>query len=739
MKKYIALMLFVFTVTHGRSQYDNSIQPLKEKLSQSKEDTGRINLQIQIGSFYLNSFGILNNIDTAYSFLNQAIQLSIKLNKPDLQNMALEEMALGASLEKDFERAIRIYYRVIEYYHQTGQFAKEAKAWCDLGERYGHFHDSKYMNETIGYFQKARSLYLQYNQPLEAARILADIAGIRSTFKQFDTAEIELMQVLTQYKEAGYRKLQPIYRDLYDLHRAKGNYYRAMAYLMEAIKSMSVESDTRQAASYYELAAECNIAVKKYEEAIGWIRKSMEIYKSAMHLELLLAQVLITLNRTDEAWLLLKKYSNEQPSEVESGSWQLNWTLALYYNKINSNEQAIRHYLKAIAINDNDPKIEYLYNDWSVKCNNGVAEIYLKISKPANAEKYLKSTAYILKHAKTSLDPVLLVDYFGLQYKYDMATGNHAAAVKNLERKIQIQDSLFTADKDKQLAELNIQYETAQKEQSIKNLQIQTTAQQAEMKNANLQRNITIAGILVMIVVSLLFYRNYQQKKKANTIISDQNSQLQHLVSEKEWLLKEVHHRVKNNLQTIISLLQSQAMYLSDDALQANQISKNRIYAMSLIHQQLYKTEDMKSIDMAVFLPELLDNLAESFGTERKIKFSRAISPVRLGISQAIPVALIINEAVTNAIKYAFPDDRSGRIDISMHRTGEAITLVVADDGIGIDPAIIGKETNSLGMKLLNGLTEDIDGAITIENNHGTTISIEFKPDPMNGFNSFSA
>ncbi len=92
---------------------------------------------------------------------------------------------------------------------------------------------------------------------------------------------------------------------------------------------------------------------------------------------------------------------------------------------------------------------------------------------------------------------------------------------------------------------------------------------------------------------------------------------LQHLLTEKEWLLKEVHHRVKNNLQTVIALLESQAENLQDDALKANEISKHRIFAMSLIHHQLYKGEDIKTIDMSVFRPELLDYLSGSFGTER--------------------------------------------------------------------------------------------------------------------------
>ena len=738
MKKYIFLLLLLFAGLSSRSQDARTIAWLMEKLSQTKEDTARVKQLLYVGWYYMFAIELPYRFDSSAYFQDQALQLSVKLHDPSLQYKVLEQVALRYSLAGDSVRTRQTFNRVIDWYHQSGRLADEARMWFEVAERYGHFHESEYLNETISYFQRARSIYLQINQPIEAGNALAAIAYRRMFFKQFDEAEKELHQVLDQFKASGYNKLQKIYRYLYELHYIKGNYYRAMAFLMEAIKNMGVDGDSLQAPGYYMQAAECNTAVKKYDEAIEWLRKAFAPNPSYTTLKLLVAQNLIALNRTEEARLTLNDVMEEQRKKVYVDSLILNWTFVLYYKRINNPERVIRHCLRVKSIIDNTYHIEQEDNSWYVRCNNGIAEAYLKKNEPAKAKTYLNSTASIFKNVKTTLEPVLLADYYGLLYKYCVATGDYAAAVNNLELQVRIQDSLFTADKDKQLAELNIQYETAQKEQSIKNLQSQGAAQRAEMENATLQKNITIAGIFVMILVSFLFYRNYHQKKAANETISQKNGLLERLVTEKEWLLKEVHHRVKNNLQTIISLLQSQAIYLQDDALEANQTSKNRIYAMSLIHQQLYKTEDMKSIDMGIFLPELLDHLRESFGTERKILFHHAISPIRLGISQAIPIALIVNETVTNAIKYAFPNEQPGKINISMQESSGIITLIIADDGIGMDPAIINKETNSLGMKLLKGLTEDIGGEITITNENGTIITIDFTPDPLNEFSSSS-
>ena len=151
-------------------------------------------------------------------------------------------------------------------------------------------------------------------------------------------------------------------------------------------------------------------------------------------------------------------------------------------------------------------------------------------------------------------------------------------------------------------------------------------------------------------------------KEESNSLINRKNDQLQLLLIEKDWLLKEVHHRVKNNLHTVFCLLESQAKYLADDALKAVEVSQHRIYAMSLIHQKLYQSEDIKTVDMSTYLLEFIGYLIESFDTGNYIRFESDFESVTLNIAQAIPVALIINEAVTNAIKYAFPAGKSGTI-----------------------------------------------------------------------------
>ena len=250
-------------------------------------------------------------------------------------------------------------------------------------------------------------------------------------------------------------------------------------------------------------------------------------------------------------------------------------------------------------------------------------------------------------------------------------------------------------------------------------------------------------GAALLLLFLGLLYNRYRFKQRSNKQLESQqkeitqkNATLQHLVEEKEWLLKEVHHRVKNNLHTVICLLESQAEYLENDALKAIENSQHRIYAMSLIHQKLYQSEDVKTIDMVTYLPEFIRYLDDSFGNNRRIHFELDIEPLQLGISQAIPIALIVNEAVTNSFKYAFPRKKEGHVTIRMRRMNDEIILTIADDGIGIDTSILDVPSGSLGLKLIKGLSEDINGTISFENNAGTKITIVFNVDPLHDNNN---
>ena len=200
-------------------------------------------------------------------------------------------------------------------------------------------------------------------------------------------------------------------------------------------------------------------------------------------------------------------------------------------------------------------------------------------------------------------------------------------------------------------------------------------------------------------------------------------------LEEKEVLLKEIHHRVKNNLQIISSLLSLQSEYVKDTrCIESLEESRNRIRTMALVHEKLYQSENLASINLKEYVKSLVSGLVRSYrvNTDRitpKIK----VEDIFLGVDTAIPCGLIINELVSNALKHAFPD-RKGEITVTLHSFDDIIELIVSDNGIGIPDNIDFKAAETLELHLVTILAEDqLEGEITLDKRKGTSFKITFK------------
>ncbi|MBT3342692.1 MAG: HAMP domain-containing protein [Gemmatimonadetes bacterium] len=199
---------------------------------------------------------------------------------------------------------------------------------------------------------------------------------------------------------------------------------------------------------------------------------------------------------------------------------------------------------------------------------------------------------------------------------------------------------------------------------------------------------------------------------------------------EKEVLLKEIHHRVKNNLQIIASLLDLQARQAEDDHVTNASLvdSRNRVRSMALVHEHLYQTEDLARIDLGEYLDELCRNLTLSYGAvAQSVDVQTLVADVSFDVDTAIPCGLIINELVSNSLKYAFPDGRQGKLIVILRGLDEdAFELSVQDDGIGLPADIDIHDSPSLGLQLVTALSRQIHGAIEVDRSNGTHFLIRF-------------
>lgn len=196
----------------------------------------------------------------------------------------------------------------------------------------------------------------------------------------------------------------------------------------------------------------------------------------------------------------------------------------------------------------------------------------------------------------------------------------------------------------------------------------------------------------------------------------------------KEVLLQEVHHRVKNNLQIISSLLNMHADGLPEPARQVLDESQRRVRSMALVHEQLYSRDRPDELDFAEYAPSLVSEILAAYSVDSGgIGLRFDLEPVTLSLDQAVPCALILNELVTNAVKYAFPDHRTGEILVALHECGEdRIRLRVADDGIGLPPGFDRTECQSLGLRIVDILTYQLNGTLDAGSGPGADFQLTF-------------
>ncbi len=239
--------------------------------------------------------------------------------------------------------------------------------------------------------------------------------------------------------------------------------------------------------------------------------------------------------------------------------------------------------------------------------------------------------------------------------------------------------------------------------------QVAVAAMKTGAQDYLIKDQITAEGLTMAI-------QNAMEKVGLIRAVRDERDRLARSLAEKEVLIKEVHHRVKNNLQVIASLLKMQADSANPEAAAALREGQQRVESMALIHEQLYESADLRRVDFAEHVELLLNNLVHSFGADPSRIHTRVSiqGPLLLGVDQAIPAGLILNELISNAFKYAFPGGLVGSIAVEGGRSGDLITLTVHDDGVGLCDDFSIERSKSLGLRIVQILTRQLKGVLDV-------------------------
>ncbi|ELR73906.1 sensory transduction histidine kinase [Fulvivirga imtechensis AK7] len=417
---------------------------------------------------------------------------------------------------------------------------------------------------------------------------------------------------------------------------------------------------------------------------------------------------------------------------------------------------AIRKYKKALDIQE---QLRITTNSGTIY--NNLGSLYLQQNKLDSAYYCLHQSLHFeqLQGDKRSLTlPYLnLTDYFLTKHDYDSAlfyakesyqmalvSGNMDNIIRSLEylarvkelngrpaealqyyrRYQKLKDSTLNLAVQERMIALEAQYESKKKAEEIYHLQVANNLKELALKKSKSEKwFLVMVMVLSIISLGLLFYL-FQIKNKKNAQLNLQSIQLQKALEEKEVLLKEIHHRVKNNLQIVSSLLALQSRHISDpETLKAFREGRNRVKSMALLHQSLYQGDHLTGVRLNEYIPSLIEKLFSSYGCD-DVSLEMNVQDLELDIETTLPIGLIVNELVSNALKHAFPDG-SGKLSIELKRVERPIVLKVSDNGKGISFAA--DENESFGLSLVRSLAKKLEATLTFNNHGGTSVELVMK------------
>jgi len=745
MHKASFLLLLIIWLTYpcfSQTTPNDKINILLAQLRTAKADTNQLYILHQLGSSYLERHFRLNkaDLDTAFVFFNKEKTLSNRLNINEGSGRLESLCGLGTVyLSKNMlDSGKACFMQVVDFYKKNGDKLQEAKAWGRFAKTTEFANwpvaPRNLIPEVIEAYQKSVDLFTVTSDRQGEIMARYNLAHGHNKFSQTFLAEADCMQAIAKYGNSTYSNMEAIYFILAHIHRYRGNMNKALFYILESIRWIDKSHDTtiipaKQAALFGELA-EVYDALGQTDNSITWYKKTLALrenlplplqqkYRTAGFI----VRGLIKQNKNAEALDLVLEIEKRHPPDDDYNKAIITQIKGYCYEALKDYKKAEAAYVEMMTLYPKTTSDEIVS-----LAKYDIAKFFI------GQKKFDKAAFYLDEGIPNYAAITRARDFHFILYKIDSAKGNYLSALQHHYFFKQFNDSIFNSNKSREIQELQVKYETDQKERDIKLLTKDGLLQHEKAESANNTRNLTLAISVLLIFLMGFIYNSYRQKQRSYLVLNALVNEKDKLLIEKEWLLKEIHHRVKNNLQIVMGLLQRQSAYIDNDAaLAAIQNSENRMHSIALIHQKLYQSENLDLICMQEYIDEMISYLRDSIGLDNRIIFEKQIDELYLDVAQAVPLGLILNEAITNAIKYAYKTDETGIIYISLFSKGDGCNqLTIADNGPGLPAGFNLRKIESLGINLMRGLTKQLDGTFDIASEQGCIISISFKTEIFN-------
>jgi two-component sensor histidine kinase len=751
-----AALLLIAVYVHGGNRVPDSTRMLWKGLQQFRPDAARVSAMISLGNYLVSKPGAGRpQLDSALIQLDRGLMLAKKLHLP-----ALEFKCRQAALTNTFlilldtAGAFSGYHTLINSFRRIHDPAGEAECWIDYGKALAQ--NNKDLAGALTCYSEGKRLFLGTGNNFGAALALK-YSGMACKAQGRFTESAERLKAAGRYfKSAGKRTEQISCEvELAGLYWTMGNTQQAFYYNTEALNTAKTINDDSWTATVTNALGRQYFNLRMYEEALPYFERSLAATfrtRSAPDYSIALLTVVndrVMLKRTRGLLEYLIRADHRMPLVEDIDRINLYCAYGLVYSSTGQKATAESWFLKMMSTFSKLRKQKAFGNNGHLflqTYSKTIGQFYLDAHQEEKARPYFEK---VMALPSESVSPASAGDVHLALYQIDSAAGRYRSAIRHLKIYHTIHDSLFNAGSANQVAALKARYAAERKSKDLAVIRGQQRSQAILVQQTKLERNITLGGIAALLIITGLAYWAYRKKQRINrhlevqkARIDDQNSSLQSLLedknlllaeketllTEKDWLLKEVHHRVKNNLQVITSLLNFQSGSTKEtDVLEAIKTSRNRIQAISLIHLKLSNGNNLASLNMQSYVSELIGHLAEVFGlSSRFITFDRLIEPIEIDLKQAVPIGLILNEAITNSIKYAFTDG-GGEISLVLKMAGEQdMLLEIADNGKGIPDDVNPFKTGSLGFKIMRGLSAQLKGDLKVMNDGGTRILLRF-------------
>lgn len=562
-------------------------------------------------------------------------------------------------------------------------------------------------DSALPYFQRSLRLNQRLKNDTLAAQNFNDIGLVFYQLGSLDSSLWYYEQALAAFEEEEIIGKEAIARlNLSMVYYDKGAYEKALEFSLASVAGLERTGSLQALGSCFNIVALIYSRLKEFDTAIEFHNRALATRKKINNGR----GVAQSYNNIANIYRLLEVY--------DSALMYYNRSLKLKsdINDVAGSASTLNNMGEVMLALDRLPEAEnYFLESLRIKKETGnrAGEVYTQnnLARLALRRKRYPEAKRRLDIAEAGAADLGLLDEmrvnYSLRVRYLKETNNPALALRYSEQLMQVKDSLLTREKAEALAEIQTAYEIEKKDQQITLLEKEKALQQSSLALTDAWvKGLSLASALALAIVGLLYwqYHREQQNRKGT-----------------QTLLRELHHRVKNNLQILSSVLSLQAQQLTDEqALQAVKSSESRVNAMALIHRKLYSKGQDRTINIKSYITELITYLVHSYGfSENGIKLNLELQDVEVDIDKAIPLGLIINELISNAFKHAYIDHPSPALTIVLVRENDGLRIDMGDNGNAIRGAE-GTRSDSFGLRLVNMLMGEMKGRYEISTNEGT-------------------